>query len=96
MVFKYVLFTTTAISSIELGKKLNVTQKTAWFMLQRLRESMGDNNSNMFDGLVEIDKTYIDAKEKNKHSFKKIKGSKGGLIKKWYLVLFKEEMLKKG
>ena len=53
------------ISSIQLGKDLGVTQKTAWFMLHRIREQLKANNSPMLDGTVEIDETYIGGKVGN-------------------------------
>lgn len=53
------------ISSIQLGKDLGVTQKTAWFMLHRIREQLKANNSPMLDGTVEIDESYIGGKVGN-------------------------------
>ena len=47
------------ISSIQLGKDLGVTQKTAWFMLHRIREQLKANSSPMLSGTVEIDECYI-------------------------------------
>ena len=41
------------ISSYELARALEVTQKTAWFMLHRIREAMGDHNDEMLTGTVE-------------------------------------------
>lgn len=46
------------ISSYELHRALGVTQKTAWFMLQRIRLAM-QSGKGMFSGQVEVDKTYI-------------------------------------
>ncbi len=46
------------ISSIQLAKDLGVTQKTAWFMLHRIRESLKDKNSDLLTGTVEVDETY--------------------------------------
>jgi len=46
------------ISSLQLSKDVDVTQKTAWFMLQRIRNCFGDDSSSL-TGEVEIDETYV-------------------------------------
>ena len=58
------------ISSIQLGKYIEVTQKTAWFMLHRIREVMHSGNS-PFDGITEVDEAYFGGKEGNKHAINK-------------------------
>lgn len=50
------------ISSVQLAKDLGVTQKTAWFMLHRIRESLKDKDSNLLKGTVEADETYMGRK----------------------------------
>ncbi len=66
------------ISSIQLSKDINITQKSAWFMLQRIRECFStDIDDDNLDGIVEIDETYVGGKNKNRHEDKKIKNSQG-------------------
>ena len=54
------------IPSTELAREIDVTQKTAWFMLQRLREVAGalNDNGGPLDGEVEADETYLGGKGK--------------------------------
>lgn len=47
------------ISSVQLAKDLGVTQKTAWFMLHRIRVALKAKNSPLFSGVVEADETYM-------------------------------------
>jgi transposase-like protein len=59
------------ISSYEIARGLEVTQKTAWFMLHRIREMMGDHSEGMLTGTVEADETYIGGKWKNRSKSKR-------------------------
>lgn len=69
------------ISSLQLGRDLDITQKSAWFMLQRIRKCFGIENNNELDGMVECDETFIGGKNKNRHGDKKVKNSQGRSFK---------------
>ncbi|HZL26872.1 MAG TPA: IS1595 family transposase [Acidobacteriaceae bacterium] len=55
------------ISSYEVARTIGITQKSAWFMLHRLREGMHDGMGKL-SGVCEADETYIGGKIKNKHT----------------------------
>jgi hypothetical protein len=58
------------ISSLQLSRDISVTQKTAWFMLQRIRNCFGLGDSTMF-GEVEVDETYVGGDNRNKSKTKR-------------------------
>jgi transposase-like protein len=59
------------ISSMQLSRDLNITQKTAWFLLHRIREMLATNAPAMLEGTIEADETYIGGKTSNKHKSKR-------------------------
>lgn len=59
------------ISSHQLARDLGITQKSAWFMLGRIREMLQDRDRTLLDGVIEIDETHIGGTSDNKHISKK-------------------------
>lgn len=68
------------ISSMQLAKEIGITQKSAWFVLHRLREACGKDLDKL-RGFVEVDETFIGGKEGNKHENKKLKMGRGAVGK---------------
>ena len=58
------------VASTKLGSDLNVTQKTAWHLAMRIRETYQDRTPKQLSGTVEVDETYIGGKDRNKHAQK--------------------------
>ncbi|SRR5260221_7369194 len=61
------------ISSYEIGRSLGVTQKTAWFMLHRIRLAMQTRTFEQMGGDVEIDETFIGGRAKYMHRSRRLR-----------------------
>ncbi|MGA3373234.1 MAG: IS1595 family transposase [Terracidiphilus sp.] len=59
------------VSSCEIARSLGVTQKSAWFMLHRIRKAMHEDSGLMLSGEVEADETFIGGKARNMHLSKR-------------------------
>ncbi|MGD0577497.1 MAG: IS1595 family transposase [Bryobacteraceae bacterium] len=67
------------ISSYEISRDLGVTQKTAWFMLHRIRLAMQDpTDGGKLAGEVEVDETFIGGRARNMHKDRRLKAQQDG------------------
>ncbi|WP_300287240.1 IS1595 family transposase [uncultured Alistipes sp.] len=67
------------ISSLQLSRDIAVTQKTAWFMLDRIRHNLDETGnflSDKFDGVVQVDETFIGGKNKGRFKFNRGRSTK--------------------
>lgn len=77
----FVLMNKRGISSVRLSLTIGVTQKTAWFMLQRLRAAFGNVPEEKLSGTVQLDESFVGGKNKNRHFDKKVAKSQGRSFK---------------
>lgn len=64
------------ISSCQLAKDIQVTQKTAWYMLQKIR-CLFYQGDHQLEGEIELDEVYVGGKEYFKHKSRKVDGTRG-------------------
>ena len=65
------------VSSIQLAEQVGITQKSAWFVLHRIREACKMKTcDSLFQEICEVDEAYLSGKEKNRHMRDKVKGCK--------------------
>lgn len=73
------------ISSMQLAKEIGITQKSAWFVLGRLREACGGDGPggglDKLRGIIEVDECFVGGLEANKHEHKKLKSGRGAVGK---------------
>jgi transposase-like protein len=65
------------VSSCQLSRDLGITQKTAWFILHKVRGLYGQNDATVLEGTVEMDEMYLGGRETNKHDSKRTAGTQG-------------------
>src|SRR6185295_18449749 len=66
------------ISSYEIHRALGITQKSAWFLLHRIRKAMQNGSLGKLSGHVEVDETFIGGLARNRHSNKRKHEGTGG------------------
>jgi transposase-like protein len=66
------------ISGMQLAKEIGITQKSAWFVLHRLREACSTREViEKLKGIVEMDECFVGGKERNKQQHKKLNAGRG-------------------
>ena len=81
-----------SVSSMKLHRDLKISQKSAWFMLHRIRETWMPNNGGgmLYEGPVEVDETYMGGKRKNMSNAKRATLSGRGTVGKTAVVGLKD------
>lgn len=70
------------ISSVQLHRDIEVTQKTAWFMLDRIRYNLRNKTLPTFDNITQVDETYVGGKNRNRNIKKRLKRTQGRSLTK--------------